>query len=189
MNTDTNQSTWQPIETAPKDGREVVLAVKYRAGIPKGVLVGHYMQGGHCIEDHPPIAAGWYFWNGREFDLAAEPTHWMPLPHHPQWEPGGWQAQKQERPMPAQAPMPKRRKSVLVDLTDEQYEQLRDTLKACPVGGATFAQVFADGMRVRNFTPEQAKAIAAILGGDTTAPLAHSAAEAHEAATSRARLQ
>ena len=23
------------------------------------------------------------------------PTHWMPLPHHPEWKPDGWQAQKQ----------------------------------------------------------------------------------------------
>lgn len=189
MSSDTNQSPWQPIETAPKDGREVVLAVKHRAGIKHGVLVGHYMPGGHCIEDHPPIAAGWYFWDGSMFDKAAEPTHWMPLPHHPQWEPGGWQARKQGAAMPAQAPMPKRRKSLLVELSDEQYEQLHDTLKACPVGGATFAQVFADGMRVSNFTPEQAKAVAAVLGGDTTAPLVNSVTEAQEAATSRARLQ
>jgi hypothetical protein len=71
---------WQPIETAPLDGREVLLRVKYRAGIPGGKLVGHFMQGGHCIEDHPAIARGWYFWSGRMFDEAAEPTHWMELP-------------------------------------------------------------------------------------------------------------
>jgi hypothetical protein len=88
---------WQPIETAPKDGREVILAVKMRAGIQHGVVVGHYMEGGHCIEDHPPIAAGWYFWNGCQFDKASVPTHWMAMPHHPEWKPGGWQTQKQER--------------------------------------------------------------------------------------------
>jgi hypothetical protein len=86
---------WQPIETAPKDGREVILAVETRAGITHGVLVGHYMPGGHCIEDHPPIADGWYFWNGCMFDKAAIPTHWMDMPHHPKWPAGGWQAQKQ----------------------------------------------------------------------------------------------
>lgn len=72
------------IETAPKDGTEVILRVKMRAGIPGGTLVGHYMRGGHCIEDHPPIDAGWYFWTGRMFDLASEPTHWMPLPRPPE---------------------------------------------------------------------------------------------------------
>lgn len=76
-------STWQPIETAPKDGREVLLAVKMRAGIPYGLLVGHFMPGGHCIDDHPPIDRGWYFWSGCMFDMASEPTHWQPLPEHP----------------------------------------------------------------------------------------------------------
>ena len=75
---------WQPIETAPKDGSEVLLAVEVRAGVPHCLLVGHYMPGGHCIEDHPPIDRGWYFWNGCMFDKAAKPTHWMELPNHPQ---------------------------------------------------------------------------------------------------------
>ena len=70
----------QPIETAPKNGTEVLLRVKMRAGVPGRFLVGHYMPGGHCIDDHPPINAGWYFWNGCMFDRAAEPTDWMPLP-------------------------------------------------------------------------------------------------------------
>jgi hypothetical protein len=71
---------WETMDTAPKDGREVILLVKQRAGIPHRCLVGHYMPGGHCIEDHPPIAAGWYFWNGCSFDYAAKPLLWMPLP-------------------------------------------------------------------------------------------------------------
>ncbi len=75
---------WQPISTAPKDGTEVLLAVKFRAGIPGRCLVGHWMRGGHCIEDHPPIAEGWYFWNGCLFDEAAEPLYWQPLPKPPE---------------------------------------------------------------------------------------------------------
>lgn len=71
---------WQTMESVPKDGREVLLQVKSRAGIPGRLLVGHYMQGGHCIEDHPPIDRGWYFWNGCQFDKASEPVAWMPLP-------------------------------------------------------------------------------------------------------------
>ena len=71
---------WEAMETAPRDGTEVVLAVERRAGIPGRMLVGHYMPGGYCIEDHPPIAEGWYFWNGRMFDKAAKPIAWMPLP-------------------------------------------------------------------------------------------------------------
>lgn len=74
---------WQDIKTAPKDGTEVLLLVKIRAGIPRRQLVGHYIPGGHCIEDHPPIDSGWYFWNGAMFDKASDPTHWMPLPDLP----------------------------------------------------------------------------------------------------------
>jgi len=75
---------WQPMETVPKDGTEVLLKVELRAGIRGKCLVGHYMPGGHCIEDHPPINEGWYFWNGRMFDRAAKPTSWMPLPDGPE---------------------------------------------------------------------------------------------------------
>jgi hypothetical protein len=70
----------QPMDTAPLDGTEVVLRVKSRAGIRGKYLVGHYMPGGHCIEDHPPISAGWYFWNGSMFDEASEPEGWLALP-------------------------------------------------------------------------------------------------------------
>lgn len=68
------------MDSAPKDGREVILKVACRAGVSGRCLVGHYMPGGHCIEDHPPIDAGWYFWNGLLFDKAAEPVGWLPLP-------------------------------------------------------------------------------------------------------------
>lgn len=71
---------WRSMDTAPLDGREVLLQVELRAGMPGRCLVGHYMPGGHCIEDHPPIAQGWYFWDGREFDLASKPTGWLALP-------------------------------------------------------------------------------------------------------------
>jgi hypothetical protein len=65
------------MDTAPQDG-EVLIRVR-RAGV-MGWLVAHYMPGGHCIEDHPPVEQGWYFWNGRSFDLAAKPAGWLPLP-------------------------------------------------------------------------------------------------------------
>ena len=71
---------WHPIETVPKDGREGLLRVAMRAGINDRCLVGHYMPGWNCIEDHPPISEGWYFWNGDMFDKASKPTHWSPLP-------------------------------------------------------------------------------------------------------------
>jgi hypothetical protein len=70
----------KPMSSAPNDGREILLQVKARAGMPGKFLVGHWMQGGHCIEDHPPIKEGWYFWNGQMFDKAAEPIAWTDLP-------------------------------------------------------------------------------------------------------------
>jgi hypothetical protein len=74
---------WRPMESAPKNGTEVLIAVRIRAGVAGKMLVGHFMPGGHCIEDHPAIEAGWYFWNGSMFDEASEPAAWMPLPAAP----------------------------------------------------------------------------------------------------------
>jgi hypothetical protein len=74
-----------PIDSAPKDGREVLLLVQEEGLRQPKYFVGHYMPGGHCIEDHPPIDKGWYWWNGRMFDMGYTPTHWAPLPgvEHP----------------------------------------------------------------------------------------------------------
>ena len=71
---------WRPMKSVPRDGTEVILVVEMRAGIPYQKLVGHWMPGGHCIEDHPPISEGWYFWNGCMFDKASKPLAWMPIP-------------------------------------------------------------------------------------------------------------
>lgn len=68
------------MESVPRDGTEVLLQVEKRAGVPGKFLVGHYQPGGFCIEDHPPIEEGWYFWNGCAFDVAAKPVGWLPLP-------------------------------------------------------------------------------------------------------------
>ena len=76
-------SGWKAMDTAPRDGTEVLLAVELRAGIHGRCLVGHWMPGGHCSEDHPPIAAGLYFWNGCMFDKASKPLFWMPIPAVP----------------------------------------------------------------------------------------------------------
>lgn len=81
--------SWRPIDTIPKDKDgdpepgEFLLLVKSRAGVPYKCLVGHWMPGGCCIEDHPPVARGWHFWNGAMFDRASDPTHWMRLPEPP----------------------------------------------------------------------------------------------------------
>lgn len=66
---------WQPIETAPKDGTDVLL---FRLGM--------------CGNPLPPMVAGW-FHNGEDGGWCSEDfidewlrgtfTHWMPLPAPP----------------------------------------------------------------------------------------------------------
>jgi len=73
---------WRSIETAPKDGTNVLICCT-KPHIGTRMVVAHYMPGGHCIEDHPPIDEGWYYNRGSMFDLFVYPTHWMPLPEPP----------------------------------------------------------------------------------------------------------
>ena len=74
------ENQWQPMDSVPKDGTEILLKVEFRANISGKCLVGHYMPEGSYCDEHPPIAEGWYFWNGYMFDKASKPTHWMKLP-------------------------------------------------------------------------------------------------------------
>ena len=62
---------WQPIETAPKDGEQIILR-----NASWNRVLAHWMPGGHCIEDHPPIDAGWYFWTGKQYDVFKNPEVW-----------------------------------------------------------------------------------------------------------------
>ena len=76
---------WQPIETAPKDGRWILLYAnnrqfeKYRCSI--AVAKWHTWNGYGADE------IGWYVSdeNCHEFTREVhDPTHWMPLPEPPQ---------------------------------------------------------------------------------------------------------
>lgn len=65
-------SEWQPIETAPKDGRLIAL-------YDDRVVVGCW---------NPTLGDGWYFWDGSDGELNCwipgyGPSHWMPLPAPP----------------------------------------------------------------------------------------------------------
>lgn len=58
---------WQPIETAPKDGTDILV--------------------GFAHQDRPSVVVGW-FDKWAEYDsqnvLKGNPTHWMPLPPPPE---------------------------------------------------------------------------------------------------------
>ena len=63
-----SEDRWQPIETAPKDGSDVLLAGKRREDIASGYwLQSAYAGNGAWI---------WPF-------VHKDPTHWMPLPKAP----------------------------------------------------------------------------------------------------------
>ena len=66
-------SEWQPIETAPKDGTDILLVVRYgnlnktRLGAWRQQRPGEFAWLQHHTFDH----------------FAGEVTHWMPLPDPP----------------------------------------------------------------------------------------------------------
>lgn len=76
----TAESEWRPIETAPKDGTEVLL-FGIRANIPNRIVVGHYTQGGG--DEQPRFGPDWFHYNGSYFSTCQNPTHWRPLPPPP----------------------------------------------------------------------------------------------------------
>jgi len=63
---------WQPIETAPKDGTDVLLA----GTGTYDVTVGSFYK----ATKGPSVCDGWYYQDGSS---RIEPTHWMPLPPPP----------------------------------------------------------------------------------------------------------
>ena len=62
-------SEWRPIETAPRDGTEVLGAWEFA------------WTGGWCLE---PVIYREGAWIVSWDHDAAEPTHWMPLPKPPE---------------------------------------------------------------------------------------------------------
>jgi hypothetical protein len=64
-------SDWQPIETAPKDGRAVLLWIPAPAGMVELCYWNTAKDQDHWLE-----SCG--------FRLQEQPTHWMPLPEPPQ---------------------------------------------------------------------------------------------------------
>ena len=70
---------WQPIETAPKDGTDVLVCRAYDAD---GKLMDYEA---HCLFTHRAAwwdEQGWVTYNSQitEKQVFFEPTHWMPVP-------------------------------------------------------------------------------------------------------------
>jgi len=73
---------WQPIETAPKDGTEILAWVQPRTSRGFSVLARWYSD--KFSKDPQPYWMLLMPSRTCEFDRHNQPTHWMPLPEPPQ---------------------------------------------------------------------------------------------------------
>lgn len=75
-------TVWQPIETAPKDGRDVLLG--WRFGSRWMVVGAHYTPDKSGHDNRPTGGGSWYVTkgNGKTVWLDRE-VFWMPLPAPP----------------------------------------------------------------------------------------------------------
>ena len=75
---------WQPIETAPEDGTEVLLSNEDDGYVEKG----HYVAPAQMIEDEDDDRPDWFTTDGDYLGRVGEslvaPTVWMPLPEPPE---------------------------------------------------------------------------------------------------------
>ena len=82
---------WQPIETAPKTGRKIIVAYTNRNAKPRTVMARWLTdeQAAETDSDGVGLEGGWYecIDNWDDYTEVAihegEPTHWMPLPAAP----------------------------------------------------------------------------------------------------------
>ncbi len=82
---------WQPIETAPKTGRKIIVAYINRSNKPRTVMARWLTdeQAAETDGDDVGLEGGWYecIDNWGDYTEVAihegEPTHWMPLPAPP----------------------------------------------------------------------------------------------------------
>jgi hypothetical protein len=87
------QDSWQPIATAPKTGRKVILCYLNRHSLPRTVMARWVTDEEAAETDGEGVGleAGWYECiDNYEYTEVAicegEPTHWMPLPEAPRKE-------------------------------------------------------------------------------------------------------
>ena len=74
----TPQNTWQPIETAPKDGTHILGASHYDNGKFCGMFVMCFCEGRWQSD-----GIDWYPTGKDDDNLSDKPTHWMELPDAP----------------------------------------------------------------------------------------------------------
>ncbi len=98
---------WQPIESAPQDNTLILGWCNHEADPyqdpenPNWITVyaahcdglshvengPHVLVWGGAVDDHPDDGGAqipdWWFLNGSEFEVVANPTHWMPIPAQP----------------------------------------------------------------------------------------------------------
>ena len=76
---DSAEVEWQPIETAPKDGTEILLTIPLRWRVPQGCIG----SGGYVSAYFFDKSIG--FWRSRSNHWISPdmPTNWMPLPKPP----------------------------------------------------------------------------------------------------------
>ena len=86
------QLSWQPIETAPKDGRTLLLGRFNECGNWR-TMRGEWMSQGYIDEywEDPDVGEPGWFETSVEADETpncwpTSPTHWMPLPSSPKKE-------------------------------------------------------------------------------------------------------
>lgn len=77
-------SPWQPIETAPRDGRTILL---YRPGAPPWMQVGvGHWKSGRFVDEQREY---WLTWmeqilgGAEQYPRRWDATHWMPMPSAP----------------------------------------------------------------------------------------------------------
>lgn len=66
---------WQPISTAPKDGRDVFLVCNGSAHVGRYYRDEHYSHGKLSRSSE-----GWHLFGFAGFARDPKPTHWMPIP-------------------------------------------------------------------------------------------------------------